>query len=222
LLVFVSVFVSSVFVVELVSFFVSPLLILVLANENVGLVSPLLVVVSVLFMENENVGFVVVAKLIFANGLVFAAVVVDVCCVLLLLLPFFDLFVFIISLLFTAAVGTTSTIFSSLLDRVSFDGASTLTLSISFSSFINSNRRRRCSSHFFCAFCIRLRDERHGDEVDLAAVEDDILSLPTTLRTSYYLHSHNNLGYRFAIISFHFYEVNHVDSYYRSILESRP
>lgn len=123
----VSVF-ASVFVDELISFFVPPLLILVLTNENAGLVSPLLVVVSLLLTEKENVGFavdVVVAKLMLANGL--ADVDVDVCCCVLVL-PFFDLFAFIISLLFTAEVLGTSVVFSSLLlDKVSFavDASST-------------------------------------------------------------------------------------------------
>lgn len=177
MLVLVSIF-SCVLVDELlISFFVPPLLILVLANENVGLVSPLLLVVSVLLMENENVGFVLddaFVKLIFAKGL---AADVDVC-VLVLVLPFFDLFAFIISLLFTAAVGTAiGTFSSSLLDNsFTFDGASLLTLSSSF-SLSNSNRRRRCSSHFFCAFCIRLREALHGDEVVVAAVKDGILQV---------------------------------------------
>ena len=172
----------SVLVELLISFFVSPLLTLVLANENDGLVSRLLLLVSVLLMEKENVGFVVdvvAAKLILANGLLFVVVDVDVCCVLLVL-PFFDLFALIISLLFTA--GTTVAVFSSMLDAVSFafdDGASTLTLSSSF-SLSNSNLRCRCSSHFFCAFCIRLREALHGDEVVVAAVDgvdiDDILT----------------------------------------------
>jgi len=180
LLGFVSVFTSVLVDELLISFFVSSVLILVLANENDGLVSPLLVVVSVLLVEKENVGFVVAvaAKLMLANGLLF--VVVDVCCVLFLVLPVLDLFAFIISLLFTAAVGTTVAVFSSLLDKASFafDGASSLILSSSF-SLSNSNLRCRCSSHFFCAFCIRVREALHGDEVVVAAVDsvdiDDIL-----------------------------------------------